>query len=293
MQRERLPFCAGRRLPPGGAGDHLPAASWARKCWWVRQPHWRTHRRRRHHPPPSHHANLAAADIIAGAARAPSPPTPGWPRRKLDARAARIQALVALRRSPTGLRRTSFSVEPELGRTGSRPLTDRRFRAARDHTPAAAPSPGARPTRTTRAPARPDRRPAPRADGDAAGMAHWSTGAPPTSPLVMAWGHRPAAMWTFARHGHRPLIRIGDGFLRSVELGSRCPPLSIVIDDLGGIHYDPQPRGWSRRSLRSRATARAISRHWRCQQQWVEARSRRNTTPYATACRALRHEAAQ
>ena len=59
--------------------------------------------------------------------------------------------------------------------------------------------------------------------------------APADVAAVMAWGHRPSAevAETFAaRHG-LPLIRVEDGFLRSVELGSRCPPLSIVIDDLG------------------------------------------------------------
>ena len=59
--------------------------------------------------------------------------------------------------------------------------------------------------------------------------------APADVAAVLAWGRRPSAevAETFAaRHG-LPLIRVEDGFLRSVELGSRCPPLSIVIDDLG------------------------------------------------------------
>jgi capsular polysaccharide export protein len=56
---------------------------------------------------------------------------------------------------------------------------------------------------------------------------------------VLAWGRKPSA--TIARrHAERhglPLLQIEDGFLRSVGLGDRDPPLSIVVDDLG-IYYD-------------------------------------------------------
>ena len=119
--------------------------------------------------------------------------------------------------------------------------------------------------------------------------------APADVAAVMAWGHRPSAevAETFAaRHG-LPLIRIEDGFLRSVELGSRCPPLSIVVDDLGGIHYDPhRPSRLERQILQPRDGA-AIARALALQQQWVEARVSKYNPVRDGLPGALRHEAAR
>jgi capsular polysaccharide export protein len=56
---------------------------------------------------------------------------------------------------------------------------------------------------------------------------------------VAGWGLRPTAARarrTALRHGLRYLA-LEDGFLRSIELGPREPPLSLVVDDLG-IYYD-------------------------------------------------------
>ncbi|HEV8246655.1 MAG TPA: hypothetical protein VGP93_12845, partial [Polyangiaceae bacterium] len=56
---------------------------------------------------------------------------------------------------------------------------------------------------------------------------------------VVGWGHKPTAdrAREYAElHGVRYLA-LEDGFLRSVGLGKRTPPLSVVIDDLG-IYYD-------------------------------------------------------
>lgn len=58
---------------------------------------------------------------------------------------------------------------------------------------------------------------------------------------VIAWGRKPSATRALAfagRHG-LGLLRLEDGLLRSVGLGSQEPPLSIVVDDLG-IYYDAQ-----------------------------------------------------
>lgn len=56
---------------------------------------------------------------------------------------------------------------------------------------------------------------------------------------VLAWGLKPSARraeaWAL-RH-RLPVLRIEDGFLRSVGLGPDEPPLSIVVDDWG-IYYD-------------------------------------------------------
>jgi capsular polysaccharide export protein len=56
---------------------------------------------------------------------------------------------------------------------------------------------------------------------------------------VIAWGRKPSAIKAsvFANcHGLR-LLRLEDGFLRSVGMGSEEPPLSIVVD-ADGIYYD-------------------------------------------------------
>lgn len=57
--------------------------------------------------------------------------------------------------------------------------------------------------------------------------------------VVLAWGRKPSAeraeRWAASRR--LPLIRLEDGFLRSIALGAQEPPLSIVIDD-AGIYYD-------------------------------------------------------
>ena len=56
---------------------------------------------------------------------------------------------------------------------------------------------------------------------------------------VLAWGLKPSAVKAaaFASRHNLPLLRLEDGFLRSVGLGKDEPPLSIVRDDLG-IYYD-------------------------------------------------------
>lgn len=56
---------------------------------------------------------------------------------------------------------------------------------------------------------------------------------------VLAWGRKPLARraeWIAQRRG-LPLLRIEDGFLRSVGLGHAEPPCSLLVDDLG-IYYD-------------------------------------------------------
>lgn len=56
---------------------------------------------------------------------------------------------------------------------------------------------------------------------------------------VLAWGRKPSAEAArrFARERGVPMLQVEDGFLRSMGLGSREPPLSVVVDDLG-IYYD-------------------------------------------------------
>ena len=56
---------------------------------------------------------------------------------------------------------------------------------------------------------------------------------------VAGWGRRrtsvPARRWA-ERHG-KPYLALEDGFLRSLGSGAQCPPLSLVVDDLG-VYYD-------------------------------------------------------
>lgn len=56
---------------------------------------------------------------------------------------------------------------------------------------------------------------------------------------VLAWGRKPSAEKAQARAEALgvPLVRLEDGFLRSLGLGEDEPPLAIVLDDLG-IYYD-------------------------------------------------------
>jgi len=56
---------------------------------------------------------------------------------------------------------------------------------------------------------------------------------------VLAWGRKPSAKRAeaWAHEQRLPLIRLEDGFLRSVGLGADEPPLSVVIDPVG-IYYD-------------------------------------------------------
>lgn len=71
-------------------------------------------------------------------------------------------------------------------------------------------------------------------------VAHrWVVRDPASCGGVIAWGRKASASRAsdFAdRHG-LPLLRLEDGFLRSVGLGNQEPPLSVVVDD-AGIYYD-------------------------------------------------------
>jgi capsular polysaccharide export protein len=91
--------------------------------------------------------------------------------------------------------------------------------------------------------------------------------------LVLAWGRKPSAeraeRWAASRR--LPLIRLEDGFLRSIDLGDREPPLSIVIDD-AGIYYDAsQPSRLEQLALQPRSPA-ALQRAAALAAQWRAAR---------------------
>jgi capsular polysaccharide export protein len=87
---------------------------------------------------------------------------------------------------------------------------------------------------------------------------------------VLAWGRKPSAANAekVAKGLGLPVVRLEDGFLRSLGLGKSDPPLSIVVDDLG-IYYDARSpsrlEGLVARALTDgrRVRARALTARWR------------------------------
>ena len=87
---------------------------------------------------------------------------------------------------------------------------------------------------------------------------------------VLCWGRKPSAAraeaWA-ARHG-LPLLRVEDGFLRSLGLGADEPPLSVAVDDLG-IYYDAAvPSRLEQLIARGGLDAARRARAARLVQQW-------------------------
>lgn len=69
-------------------------------------------------------------------------------------------------------------------------------------------------------------------------VAHLAQQNLPPDARVLAWGAGKQELADFAATRGLPLLRMEDGFLRSVGLGSNLvPPLSLVIDDMG-IYFD-------------------------------------------------------
>ncbi|ASK27535.1 capsular polysaccharide biosynthesis protein [Neisseria chenwenguii] len=62
----------------------------------------------------------------------------------------------------------------------------------------------------------------------------------PPDARLLAWGNGKEAVTAFAARRNLPLLRMEDGFIRSVGLGSNLvPPLSLVVDDTG-IYFNPE-----------------------------------------------------
>lgn len=62
----------------------------------------------------------------------------------------------------------------------------------------------------------------------------------PSNTKLLIWGQGRAALLTFAAEHNLPVLRMEDGFIRSVGLGSNLvAPLSLVIDDVG-IYFNGQ-----------------------------------------------------
>jgi capsular polysaccharide export protein len=98
-------------------------------------------------------------------------------------------------------------------------------------------------------------------------------GADSGASAVLAWGHKPSARIAeqFAQRHALPLLRAEDGFLRSTDLGHRCPPLSIVLDDQG-IYYDASQPSRLESLVANPLGAAQLERGARLRSAWVDAR---------------------
>jgi capsular polysaccharide export protein len=91
-----------------------------------------------------------------------------------------------------------------------------------------------------------------------------------TLAAVVAWGRKPSALVarSYAERYGLPVLCLEDGFLRSIGLGDRDSPLSLVVDDLG-IYYDASSPSRLEKHIASahdvaqRSRARDLADAWR------------------------------
>jgi capsular polysaccharide export protein len=90
---------------------------------------------------------------------------------------------------------------------------------------------------------------------------------------VLAWGRKPSAARAEAWAARRglPVLRLEDGFLRSVGLGADEPPLSVVWDDLG-IYYDARSPSRLEQLVRQGIHPAQAERAEALRAQWCAAR---------------------
>lgn len=95
----------------------------------------------------------------------------------------------------------------------------------------------------------------------------------PEDARVLAWGRKPSAdkACALARKLGRPVLRLEDGFLRSVGLGADEPPLSVVWDDTG-IYYDATGPSRLERLIAAGADAAGLDRARRLTAAWKAGR---------------------
>lgn len=94
-----------------------------------------------------------------------------------------------------------------------------------------------------------------------------------TCDRVACWGLRPTALKAahYALKHNLPLLRLEDGFLRSVALGHDEPPLSIVIDEIG-IYYDATTPSQLETLIKFNYTSEQQQRALALQTAWQTAR---------------------
>ncbi|MBT42046.1 MAG: beta-3-deoxy-D-manno-oct-2-ulosonic acid transferase [Idiomarina sp.] len=95
---------------------------------------------------------------------------------------------------------------------------------------------------------------------------------PANSQAILAWGKKPSAQAAerVAKRLAKPVLRLEDAFLRSLQLGAESMPLGIVADD-SGIYYDAsQPSRLEHLiqqplSEAQQHRAEQLIQRWRCQ----------------------------
>ena len=90
---------------------------------------------------------------------------------------------------------------------------------------------------------------------------------------VLAWGNKPSAAKAvaIAEELSLPILRLEDGFLRSVDLGAFDQPLALVLDDQG-IYYDARSPSRIERLIQQQLTPEQQNRAAQLVIQWREAR---------------------
>lgn len=86
-------------------------------------------------------------------------------------------------------------------------------------------------------------------------------GIPENVSAIAVWGHRPSAEKpaALATAAGIPVVRLEDGFIRSLGLGVQgCPPLSIVVDH-SGIYYDASTPSTLEELIQDRAGNHALA----------------------------------
>lgn len=97
--------------------------------------------------------------------------------------------------------------------------------------------------------------------------------ADPALQAVLAWGKKPSAAKAekVAAALKLPLLRLEDGFLRSVDLGMHSAPFSVVLDDLG-IYYDAREPSRLEFLIKRPLAADQQQRARALQAQWQQSR---------------------
>ena len=90
---------------------------------------------------------------------------------------------------------------------------------------------------------------------------------------LLVWGDRPSgrAAQHLALSRCLPVWRCEDAFVRSLGLGPDCPPLGVVLDDLG-IYYDVSSSSRLERLIATDHTPKELERAVQLQQLWCQER---------------------
>lgn len=104
---------------------------------------------------------------------------------------------------------------------------------------------------------------------------------------VAVWGHRPSARKpvAMAQAAGKPVLRLEDGFIRSLDLGVNGePPLSLVLDDQG-IYYDANQLSRLERLIQDREANQGLAADARAAMQTIVSQdlSKYNQAPAFTS----------